>query len=201
MLVQFIGLGYIGLPTAAVVAQKGISVHGVDINPHVVETINQGKIHIIEPGLEAVVKESVANGFFTASTIPELADVHLIVVPTPFKGVYEPDISFVEAATRNVLPLLKVGDTYIIESTSPVGTTEKMAAFIFRERPELEHKIFIAYCPERVLPGNVLHELIHNDRVIGGLNEASTAKAKEFYSTFVEGELFGTNSRTAEMCS
>ncbi len=200
MLIQFIGLGYIGLPTAVVVAQKGISVHGVDINHQVVETINQGKIHIIEPGLEALVKESVDKGFFKVSTIPENADVHLIVVPTPFKGVYEPDISFVEAATRNVLPLLKEGDTYIIESTSPVGTTEKMAALIFRERPELENKIFIAYCPERVLPGNVLHELIHNDRVIGGLNEVSTAKAKEFYSTFVEGELFGTNSRTAEMC-
>ena len=200
MLVQFIGLGYIGLPTAAVVAQKGISVHGVDINPHVVETINQGQIHIIEPGLEAVVKKSVAKGFLKASTIPEPADVHLVVVPTPFKGVYEPDISFVEAATLTILPLLKEGDTYIIESTSPVGTTEKMAALIFRERPELEHRIFIAYCPERVLPGNVLHELIHNDRVIGGLNEASTEKAKEFYQMFVEGELYGTNSRTAEMC-
>ena len=200
MLIQFIGLGYIGLPTAAVVAQKGINVHGVDINPLVVDTIKQGKIHIIEQGLEAVVKESVEKGFFKVSTTPEQADVHLIVVPTPFKGVHEPDISFVEAATRMLLPLLKEGDTYIIESTSPVGTTEQMAAIIFRERPELENKIFIAYCPERVLPGNVLHELIHNDRVIGGMNEASTEKAKEFYRTFVQGELYGTNSRTAEMC-
>jgi len=198
--IQFIGLGYIGLPTAAVVASKGIHVHGVDVNPHVIETINQGKIHIIEPGLETVVKESVDKGYFKASTTPQLADVHLIVVPTPFKGVYEPDISFVEAATRTVLPFLKEGDTYIIESTSPIGTTELMAALIYRERPELENRISIAYCPERVLPGNVLHELVHNDRVIGGLNEASTEKAKEFYETFVEGKLYGTNSRTAEMC-
>lgn len=200
MLVQFIGLGYIGLPTAAVVASKGIQVHGVDVNPHVIETIKQGKIHIIELGLEAVVKEGVEKGYFKASATPQQADVHLIVVPTPFKGVYEPDISFVEAATRTVLPFLKEGDIYIIESTSPIGTTELMAALIYRERPELENRISIAYCPERVLPGNVLHELVHNDRVIGGLNEASTEKAKEFYRTFVEGELHGTNSRTAEMC-
>lgn len=200
MVIQFIGLGYIGLPTAAVVASKGIHVHGVDVNPHVIETINQGKIHIIEKGLEAVVKESVEKGYFKASATPQQADVHLIVVPTPFKGVYEPDISFVEAATRTVLPFLKEGDIYIIESTSPIGTTELMAALIYRERPELENRISIAYCPERVLPGNVLHELVHNDRVIGGLNEASTEKAKEFYKTFVEGELYGTNSRTAEMC-
>ncbi|MEI6756619.1 MAG: UDP-N-acetyl-D-mannosamine dehydrogenase [Chlorobium sp.] len=200
MLIQFLGLGYIGLPTAAVVAQKGIYVHGVDVNPVIVETINLGKIHIIEPGLEVVVKESVEKGYFRASITPQHADVHLIVVPTPFKGVYEPDISFVEAATRHVLPFLKAGDTYIIESTSPVGTTEKMATLIFRERPELENRIYIAYCPERVLPGNVLYELVHNDRVIGGLNEASTEKAKEFYQTFVKGALYGTNSRTAEMC-
>ena len=164
------------------------------------DTINQGKIHIVEPGLDAVVRESVDKGFLKASTIPRQADVHLIVVPNPFKGVHEPDVSFVESATRTIIPFLKVGDTFIIESTSQVGTTEQMAALIFRERPELQEQIFIAYCPERVLPGNVLHELIHNDRVIGGLNEASTEKAKEFYRTFVEGELYGTNSRTAEMC-
>lgn len=200
MRVQFIGLGYIGLPTAALVAHKGVRVHGVDVNPHVVETVNQGKIHIAEPGLESVVRESVQSGFFRASAKPEEADVHLIVVPTPFKGVYEPDISFVETATRSVVPYLKAGDTYIIESTSPVGTTEKMAALIFRERPELENNIFIAYCPERVMPGNVLYELIHNDRVIGGINDASVEKAKAFYQTFVEGEIYGTNARTAEMC-
>lgn len=200
MQVQFIGLGYIGLPTAAIVAQKGIHVHGVDVNPKVVNTINRGEIHIVEPGLGAVVKEGVDKGFFKASLTPEAADVHLIVVPTPFKGNHEPDISFVVAATKAVLPHLKAGDTYIIESTSPVGTTEKMAKLIFSERPELQDKIFIAYCPERVLPGNVLHELIHNDRVIGGIDEASTEKAKEFYRTFVQGELHSTNARTAEMC-
>ncbi len=123
----------------------------------------------MEPGLREVVRESVEAGTLTAATDPVEADVHLVVVPTPFKGVYEPDISFVEAATRKLLPLLKEGDTYIIESTSPVGTTEKMAELIFRERPELEGRISVAYCPERVLPGNVLHELVHNDRVIGGL--------------------------------
>jgi len=197
---QFIGLGYIGLPTAAVVAHKGVKVHGVDVKPHVVETINKGEIHIVEPGLREVVRESVEAGSLTAATEPVAADVHLVVVPTPFKGVYEPDISFVEAATRKLLPLLKEGDTYIIESTSPVGTTEKMAELIFRERPELEGRISVAYCPERVLPGNVLHELVHNDRVIGGIDEASTEKALEFYRLFVEGELHATNARTAEMC-
>jgi len=194
------GLGYIGLPSAAIVASKRVSVHGFDVNAHVVETVNRGRIHIVEPGLAELVRESVSLGFFEASVTPAVADVHLIVVPTPFKGVHEPDISFVESATRTLLPLLKEGDTYIIESTSPVGTTEQMAALIFRERPELKGNIFIAYCPERVLPGNVLHELVHNDRVIGGFDEASTEKAKEFYRLFVKGELYGTNARTAEMC-
>ncbi len=200
MKVQFIGLGYIGLPTAAVVAQKGIQVHGVDVNSKVVETINQGKIHIIEPGLEQVVKEGVEKGCFKASTTPTEADVHLIVVPTPFKGNHEPDISFVESATKAVLPHLKAGDTFIIESTSPVGTTEKMAKLIFDERPELQGQLAIAYCPERVLPGNVLHELVHNDRVIGGIDSESTQQACNFYRTFVQGELHPTNARTAEMC-
>ncbi len=200
MQAQFIGLGYIGLPTAAIAAQHGIMVHGVDVNPKVVETINQGKIHIIEPGLEQVVKKGVEKGYFKASTTPAEADVHLVVVPTPFKGNHEPDISFVESATLAVLPFLMENDTYIIESTSPVGTTEKMADLIFQKRPELKDKIYIAYCPERVLPGNVLHELIHNDRVIGGINKASTEKAKEFYRIFVKGELHSTNARTAEMC-
>jgi len=200
MKVQFIGLGYIGLPTAAVVAKHGVDVHGVDINPLVVDTINQGKIHIIESGLDAVVKESVEKGFFKASLVPTFADVHLIVVPTPFKGNHEPDISFVEAGTKAVMQFLKEGDTYIIESTCPIGTTEKMAEFIFKERPELRDKIYIAYCPERVLPGNVLHELIYNDRSIGGINQYSTKKAIEFYKIFVKGDLHPTNARTAEMC-
>ena len=194
------GLGYIGLPTAAIAAQQGLQVHGVDVNPAVVDTINKGQIHIIEQGLEAVVKKGVNDGYFKAALTPTEADVYLIVVPTPFKGNHEPDISFVEAATRAVLPFLKPGDTYIIESTSPVGTTEKMAELIFKERPELQNHIYIAYCPERVLPGNVLHELVANDRAIGGINEASTLKAIEFYQHFVKGELHKTNARTAEMC-
>lgn len=196
----FVGLGYIGLPTAAVVAGTKQLVHGVDINPKVVETINKGEIHIIEPGLGDLVKKVVADKYLQAATEPVESNVYLIVVPTPFKGNHEPDISFVEAATRKILPLLKKSDLYIIESTSPIGTTEKMAELIYQERPELKGNISIAYCPERVLPGNVLYELVHNDRVIGGIDEASTEKAIQFYSTFVKGELHKTNARTAEMC-
>lgn len=194
------GLGYIGLPTAIIAARHGIKVTGVDINPRVVETINKGAIHIVEPGLQELCKEVVEKGNLIASLQPEASDAYLIVVPTPFKGDHEPDISFVEAATRTIVPFLKEGDLYIIESTSPVGTTEKMERLIFTLRPELKDKLYIAYCPERVLPGNVIHELVHNDRVIGGVNEASTEKAKEFYAQFVQGELHGTNARTAEMC-
>lgn len=196
----FMGLGYIGLPTAIIAARHGIDVTGVDINPKVVETINQGEIHIVEPGLQGLCQEVVSTRKLRASLIPEESEVYLIVVPTPFTGDHEPDISYVEAATRSVIPFLKEGDLYIIESTSPVGTTEKMASLIFSERPELRDKIYISYCPERVLPGNVIYELIHNDRVIGGINDDSTQKAKAFYAQFVKGELHKTNARTAEMC-
>lgn len=196
----FMGLGYIGLPTAIVAADNGIDVIGVDINPHVVETINKGKIHIVEPGLEELCSRVIGKGSLKAQTEPKESDVYLIVVPTPFTGDHQPDISYVEAATRSVIPFLKEGDLYIIESTSPVGTTEKMATLIFTERPELKDKIYIAYCPERVLPGNVIYELVHNDRVIGGINETSTDRAIAFYNQFVKGELHRTNSRTAEMC-
>ena len=194
------GLGYIGLPIAIVAADNGIEVIGVDINPHVVDTINKGQIHIVEPGLAALCRRVVDKGTLTAQAEPRESDVYLIVVPTPFTGDHEPDISYVEAATRSVLPYLKEGDLYIIESTSPVGTTEKMASLIFTERPELRDKLAIAYCPERVLPGNVIYELVHNDRVIGGINEASTDRAVAFYSRFVQGALHRTNARTAEMC-
>jgi len=196
----FMGLGYIGLPTAAIAASKGIDVLGVDVNPSVVETINQGKIHIVEPELDKVVKDVVEKGKLKASTQPEEADTFLIVVPTPFKQNHRADIAYVEAATRTVLPFLKEGNMFIIESTSPVMTTEKMAAVIFKERPELQDKIYIAYCPERVLPGNVIYELEHNDRVIGGINKESADKAAEFYKLFVKGNLHKTNARTAEMC-
>ena len=194
------GLGYIGLPTAIIAAKHGVQVTGVDINPRVVEMTNKGKLHIIEPGMEEMLQEVVASGALKASTTPEVSDAYFMVVPTPFKGNHEPDISYVEAATRAVLPLLKEGDLYVIESTSPVGTTDKMKDLIFAERPELRDKIYIAYCPERVLPGNVIYELVHNDRVIGGMNEASTDKAIEFYSQFVTGQLHRTNCKTAEMC-
>lgn len=194
------GLGYIGLPTAIIAAKNGVSVVGVDVNPKVVEMTNAGRLHIIEPGLEEMLAEVVSSGALKASLVPEVSDAYFMVVPTPFKGNHEPDISYVEAATRAVLPLLKEGDLYVIESTSPVGTTEKMTDLIFSERPELEGKIYIAYCPERVLPGNVIYELVHNDRVIGGIDEASTEKAVEFYSQFVKGDLHKTNSKTAEMC-
>lgn len=196
----FMGLGYIGLPTAAVAASHGIDVIGVDINPAVVETINQGKIHIVEPDLDKVVKEVVESGKLRATTTPEDADAFFIVVPTPFKHNHRADISYVESATRSVIPFLKEGNLFVIESTSPVMTTEKMAELIFKERPELKDKVYIAYCPERVLPGNVLYELIHNDRVIGGINAASTEKASAFYKHFVKGALHPTNARTAEMC-
>lgn len=198
--VVMVGLGYIGLPTAALIAQNKFYVHGVDINSTVVETINAGKIHIVEPELDQAVATAVEAGYLRADVKPVEADTYLIVVPTPFKGKNEPDISFVESATRAVIPLLKEGDLYIIESTSPIGTTEKMMNLIFSERPELEDKIFIAYCPERVLPGNVMYELVHNDRVIGGVNEPSTEKAVAFYSRFIKGDLHKTNARTAEMC-
>jgi len=195
-----IGLGYIGLPTAALIANSDIPVHGVDINPEVVETINEGKIHIVEPSLDIAVAKAVSKGFLKASTIPILADTYIVVVPTPFKAKNEPDISFVESATKSIIPLLKEGDLYIIESTSPIGTTEKMMNLIYDYRPELKDKLFIAYCPERVLPGNVMYELVHNDRVIGGVDKISTEKAIAFYSQFVKGDLHQTNARTAEMC-
>jgi UDP-N-acetyl-D-mannosaminuronic acid dehydrogenase len=196
----FMGLGYIGLPTAIIAAKHGVTVHGVDINQSVVDKTNAGELHIIEPGLGEMLKEVVAAGSLHATTTPVTSDAYFMVVPTPFKGNHQPDVSYVEAATRSVIPYLKAGDLYVIESTSPVGTTEAMADIIYAERPDLRGKLYIAYCPERVLPGNVIYELVHNDRVIGGIDEASTKKAIEFYSQFVTGELHPTNCRTAEMC-
>lgn len=198
--VVFLGLGYIGLPTAAVAAHHGYEVVGVDVNPEVVETVNQGKVHIVEPDLDKIVKEAVQSGCLRAVSEPEPADAFFVVVPTPFKQNHRADITYVESATRSVIPCLKPGDLFVIESTSPVFTTERMADLIFRQRPDLKGHIYIAYCPERVLPGNTLYELVHNDRVIGGLNSASTEKAVEFYSAFVQGRLHRTNARTAEMC-
>lgn len=198
--VVVIGMGYIGLPTSALIASNEIAVHGVDVNQKVVDTINRGEIHIVEPELEKIVEVTVKKGFLKVSNKPIKADTYLIVVPTPFKGNHEPDISYVESAVKSILPLLKEKDLCIIESTSPIGTTEKMKDLIYRKRPELKDKLFIAYCPERVLPGNIMYELVYNDRVIGGVNDKSTKKAVEFYSQFVKGKLHKTNARTAEMC-
>ena len=194
------GLGYIGLPTAITAAMHGVEVVGVDVNPDVVAKTNAGELHIVEPGLGEKLREVTASGRLRATSVPETSDAYFIVVPTPFKGDHTPDISFVESATRAVVPFLKEDDLYVIESTSPIGTTERMAELIYSLRPELCGKLHIAYCPERVLPGNVLYELVHNDRVIGGVDEEATERASEFYGLFVKGCLHHTNARTAEMC-
>ena len=198
--VSTLGLGYIGLPTSALIASNGIKVYGVDIDDSVVKKLNRGETHIIEPDLNDLVKKVIENGFLSVSSSATAADVYLLVVPTPLKDDNEPDISCVELATRNLIPLFKQGDLFIIESTCPVGTTEKMRDLIFDERPELNGQISIAYCPERVLPGNILFELVNNDRVIGGIDEKSSNLAKNFYNKFIKGKLHLTDSRTAEMC-
>lgn len=196
----FMGLGYIGLPTAIIAANSGIEVYGVDVNPDVVAKTNAKQLHFVEPGLQQMLEQVIDNGMLHADVAPIECDAYFIVVPTPFKGDHQPDVSYVEAATRTVTPLLKEGDLFVIESTSPVGTTEAMASMIYKARPELDGLIHIAYCPERVLPGNVIYELVHNDRVIGGMTERAADRACEFYSQFVKGKLHRTNARTAEMC-
>ena len=204
------GLGYIGLPTAAMFAHHGANVVGVDVNQHAVDTINQGKIHIVEPGLEVIVKQAVEKGKLKASLMPVHSDAYLIAVPTPFKGDdHTPDLSYIQAVSEALAPLLEKGDVVILESTSPVGATEQMVAWLAAARPDLtfpkyhepdnEADIYVAYCPERVLPGKVVEELISNDRIIGGMTKESTKKAQEVYRIFVEGDLLATNSRTAEM--
>jgi UDP-N-acetyl-D-mannosaminuronic acid dehydrogenase len=206
--VSMIGLGYIGLPTAAVLASQGIEVIGVDINQHAVDTINQGRIHIVEPDLEAMVRKVVRNGRLRATTKPEAADAFLIAVPTPFKGEHEPDMAYVESAARSIAWVLKKGDLVILESTSPVGSTEQIAKWLNEARPDLSFPqqvgeaadINIAYCPERVLPGQVIHELVTNDRVVGGMTPRCAERASTLYKTFIKGECIITNSRTAEMC-
>lgn len=195
-----VGLGYIGLPTAALIASKKINVVGVDVSQEVVDTINKGEIHIVEPDLAGLVHHVVKKNYLKATTNPVSSDVYLIAVPTPFKENFQPDISFVEKAIRAIIPVMGPGALVIIESTSPVGTTERMQQIILQERPELKGKLFMAYCPERVLPGNVIYELEHNDRAIGGIDETSTEKAVAFYKLFVKGTLHKTNARTAEMC-
>ncbi|PHS62296.1 MAG: UDP-N-acetyl-D-mannosamine dehydrogenase [Flavobacterium sp.] len=193
------GLGYIGLPTAALIASRRLKVTGVDIRENVVETINKGQIHIVEPDLDGLVHKVVKEGNLRATMKPVVSDVYLIAVPTPFKENHEPDLSYVASAVKSIIPTLTKGALVILESTSPVGTTRKMEKLIFETRPELKGNVFLAYCPERVLPGNILYELKHNDRAIGGIDEISTEKAISFYKHFVTGELHPTNAKTAEM--
>ena len=211
--ISVIGLGYIGLPTAAMFASKQKKVIGVDVNQHAVDTINAGNIHIIEPELDAMVKKAVDGGFLKATTSPEPVDAFLIAVPTPFlpvkdqDSIPEPDLSYIKSAAKSVAKVLKKGDLVILESTSPVGATEQMSAWLAEERPDLtfpqthgeDSDIRIAHCPERVLPGHVIRELVENDRVIGGMSKHCSAAAIKLYKIFVKGECIVTNARTAEM--
>ena len=206
--ISMVGLGYIGLPTAAVFASRRINVIGVDVNQKAVDTINQGKIHIVEPDLDMVVHAAVTEGYLRATTTPEPADAFLIAVPTPFKNDnHDPDLSYIESAAKAIAPVLVKGNLVVLESTSPVGATEQMARWLAEARPDLTFPqthgegsdIRIAHCPERVLPGHVLRELVHNDRVIGGMTPKCSAAACALYGTFLEGECVVTNARTAEM--
>lgn len=196
-----LGLGYIGLPTASLLASKGFTVHGVDVSAEVVDTINAGRIHIREPELDILVKAAVQSGRLSAATKPEPADVFIIAVPTPFTDGHKPDLRYVEAASRSIAPVLRGNELIILESTSPVGTTERVADWIADACTDtaLVRTLKIAHCPERVLPGQILRELVQNDRIVGGVDEASTEAAAEFYERFVSGQVLRTNSRTAEL--
>ena len=205
--VSVIGLGYIGLPTAAVIASRGVEVLGVDVSEHAVNTINQGKIHIVEPDLDMLVQAAVTTGKLKASLNPEPAEAFMIAVPTPFKENKSPDLSYIRAALENIAPVISKGNLIVLESTSPVGTTDKISAWLAELRPDLvmphqdpdKADVFIAHCPERVLPGRVLQELVSNDRIIGGITERCAQKAVALYHLFVRGECLLTNARTAEM--
>ncbi|WP_368881686.1 UDP-N-acetyl-D-mannosamine dehydrogenase [Shewanella algae] len=210
--ISVIGLGYIGLPTAAMFASRKKKVIGVDVNQHAVDTINQGKIHIVEPDLDIIVHSAVTDGYLKAVTKAEPADAFLIAVPTPFKPckeaeIPEPDLSYIQSACNGIAPVLKKGDLVILESTSPVGATEQVAEWLATARPDLtfpqnadkEADINVAHCPERVLPGHVVRELVENDRVIGGMSSRCAERSVELYKTFVQGECVITNARTAEM--
>lgn len=205
--VSVIGLGYIGLPTAAVIASRGVEVLGVDVSEHAVNTINQGKIHIVEPDLDMLVQAAVTTGKLKASLTPEPAEAFLIAVPTPFKENKKPDLSYIRAALENIAPVISKGNLLVLESTSPVGTTDTISQWLGELRPDLvmphqdpdKADVFIAHCPERVLPGRVLQELVSNDRIIGGITERCAQKAVALYHLFVRGECLLTNARTAEM--
>ena len=197
------GLGYIGLPTASMLATKGHSVLGIDINPETVEIINSGKIHIVEPDLDVLVRSAVNSGNLRASLIPEEADTFILAVPTPFKkengNEKAPDLSYIEAATLCIAPFLKKDDLVILESTSPVGTTELVEKIIDKERPELKNNVHVTHCPERVLPGQILRELVDNDRIVGGNTKVAVQKAVALYKSFCNGYILETDSRTAEL--
>ena len=203
-----IGLGYIGLPTAATFAAHGVTVTGVDVNEYAVEIINQGKVHIVEPDLDALVRDVVAKGTLSAQTTPVAADAYIVAVPTPFQANHDPDLKYIEAASKALAPFLTVGNLVILESTSPVGATEQMAEWLSQARPDLsfpqqageQADIRIAHCPERVLPGKVLQELISNDRIVGGMTAKCSQADCDLYNVFVEGSCVTTNARTAEMC-
>ncbi len=197
-----VGLGYIGLPTAALLASTGFQVNGVDLNAHAVETINQGRIHIVEPDLDAYVRSAVAAGRLKAYAQPQAADIYMVCVPTPFHagdGIPQPNIDYVLAATGSISSLVKPGDLVILESTSPVGTTRKMAEVLSQAGVDMS-QVHVAYCPERVLPGKIMTELVENDRVVGGLTPEATKAVSAFYKTFVRGAVLETDAATAEMC-
>ncbi len=207
--VSVVGLGYIGLPTAAVIASRKISVTGIDVSQQVVDTINRGEIHLVEPDLDIVVHAVVSEGYLQAALRAESADAFLLAVPTPFKEEHQPDLSYIKAAAEAIAPVLKQGNLVVLESTSPVGATEQLVVWLQEMRPDLafpvhgDNKradIYVAHCPERVLPGHVLRELVQNDRVIGGITPACSRRASELYQIFVEGECITTDARTAEMC-
>lgn len=206
--ISMIGLGYIGLPTATLFASRKKKVIGVDVSQHAVDTINQGKIHIVEPELDMLVHAAVTEGYLRATIQPEPADAFLIAVPTPFTDGHKPDLSYIESAAKGIAPVLKKGDLVVLESTSPVGATEQLADWLSAARPDLslpqqageDADVQVAHCPERVLPGHVVRELVSNDRVIGGMTKKASQMAVALYKTFVEGECIVTNARTAEMC-
>ena len=193
-----IGLGYIGLPTAALLANKGYKVHGVDVVKSTVDTINQGRIHIVEPELDVFVKGAINSGNLRADIKPDFADIFIIAVPTPFRDGFVPNLDYVSSATTSIAPYVKDENIVILESTSPVGTTE-MVEKILKENGVDTSKIYIAHCPERVLPGKIMKELVQNDRIVGSLSKEAAEKTAEFYKTFVEGEILQTDAKTAEM--
>ena len=192
------GLGYIGLPTAALLANRKYQVHGVDVVKSTVDTINQGKIHIVEPDLDTFVRSAVNSGNLIADTKPQESDVFIIAVPTPFHEGFVPNIDYVVSATESIAPYIKEGNIVILESTSPVGTTDKVAEVLAEQGVDIS-KVHIAHCPERVLPGQIMRELVENDRIVGGLNEEATEETVAFYKTFVSGKILKTDAKTAEM--